>query len=103
MVTTVAFAQVEDGKAYRIVNGKYGTVISASPITHELSCVAEGVDTDYQQMWEFTLDETTGKYCIQNIFSRRYIQREGSQNVIFVTGNEKVYFDDMYSVKLLDK
>ena len=92
MFAGVATAQVESGKVYRIVSSKYRTVITASPITNKLSCVSAGNETDYQQMWEFTLDETTGKYCIQNIFSRRYIQREGSQNVVFVTGNEKVYF-----------
>ncbi|MBQ2289897.1 MAG: M60 family metallopeptidase, partial [Bacteroidaceae bacterium] len=92
MFAGVATAQVESGKVYRIVSSKYRTVITASPITNKLSCVSAGGETDYQQMWEFTLDETTGKYCIQNIFSRRYIQREGSQNVVFVTGNEKVYF-----------
>ena len=93
MFAGVATAQVESGKVYRIISSKYRTVITASPITNKLSCVSAGSETDYQQMWEFTLDETTGKYCIQNIFSRRYIQREGSQNVVFVTGNEKVYFD----------
>lgn len=92
MFACVATAQVESGKVYRIVSSKYRTVITASPITNSLSCVSAGSETDYQQMWEFTLDETTGKYCIQNVFSRRYIQREGGQNVVFVTGNEKVYF-----------
>ena len=92
MFACVATAQVESGKVYRIVSSKYRTVITASPITNRLSCVSAGSETDYQQMWEFTLDETTGKYCIQNVFSRRYIQREGGQNVVFVTGNEKVYF-----------
>ena len=91
MVTTVASAQVEDGKAYRIVNGKYGTVISASPITHELSCVAEGVDTDYQQMWLFE-KQSDGRFFIQNVFTRRYLQNETGTNVAFRTGNEKVAF-----------
>ena len=99
MFAGVATAQVESGKVYRIVSSKYKTVITASPITNKLSCVSAGTETDYQQMWEFTLDETTGKYCIQNIFSRRYIQREGSMNVQFITGNEKVYFAVMPNEK----
>ncbi len=92
MFAGVTAAQVESGKVYRIVSSKYNTVITASPITNKLSCVSAGNETDYQQMWEFTLNETTGKYSIQNVFSRRYIQREGGQNAVFVTGNEKVYF-----------
>ena len=99
MFAGVATAQVESSKVYRIVSSKYRTVITASPITNKLSCVSAGSETDYQQMWEFTLDETTGKYCIQNVFSRRYIQREGGQNVVFVTGNEKVYFAVMPNEK----
>ena len=91
MVSSVAMAQVEDGKAYRIVNGKYGTVISASPITHQLNCVAEGTDTDYQQMWMFEKQDD-GRFLIKNVFTRRYVQNESGTNVAFKTGSEKVSF-----------
>ncbi len=91
MLAGVVMAQVESGKVYRIVSSKYETVITASPITHALSCVSKGGETDYQQMWEFTLEEN-GKYSIMNVFSRRYLQNESRTNVQFKTGNEKVFF-----------
>ena len=92
MFSGVVMAQVSSGKVYRIVSSKYETVITASPITNALSCVTKGGNTDYQQMWEFTLDEASGKYSIQNVFSRRYIQNETGTNVAFKTGNSVVLF-----------
>ena len=92
MLSGVAMAQVQSGKVYRIISSKYGEVITASPITNALSCVSKGSETDYQQMWKFTLDEVSGKYYIENIFSRRYIQNENGTNVAFKTGNSKVGF-----------
>ncbi|MBR4989314.1 MAG: M60 family metallopeptidase [Bacteroidaceae bacterium] len=92
MLSGVAMAQVESGKVYRIVSSKYNTVITASPITSKLTCVSKGSEADYQQMWEFTLDANTGKYYIQNVFSRRYIQNESGTNVNFKTGNSMVGF-----------
>ena len=93
MFSGVVMAQVESGKVYRIVSSKYETVITASPITNALSCVTKGTETDYPQMWEFVLDEASGKYAIQNVFSRRYLQNESRTNYAFVTGNSKVYFE----------
>ena len=90
MFSAVAMAQVESGKVYRIVSSKYGTVITASPISHALSCVTKGSETDYQQMWEFT--ENNGKYSIKNVFSRRYLQNESGTNVQFKTGSNVVWF-----------
>ncbi len=92
MSAGVVTAQVEKGKVYRIVSSKYETVITASPITNKLSCVTPGSAEDYQQMWEFEYSETSGKYTIRNVFSRRYIQNESGTNVAFKTGTEKVYF-----------
>ena len=92
MSAGVVMAQVESGKVYRIVSSKYETVITASPITNKLSCVTPGSADDYQQMWEFEYSETSGKYTIRNVFSRRYIQNESGTNVAFKTGLEKVYF-----------
>ena len=92
MAAGVVTAQVESGKVYRIVSSKYETVITASPITNKLSCVTPGSAEDYQQMWEFEYSETSGKYTIRNVFSRRYIQNESGTNVAFKTGTNKVYF-----------
>ena len=92
MFATVAVAQVESGKVYRIVSSKYETVITASPITHKLSCVTKGDASDYQQMWEFEADAKGEKYAIKNVFSRRYLQNETGTNVQFKTGTDKVYF-----------
>ena len=93
MSAGVVTAQVESGKVYRIVSSKYETVITSSPITNALSCVTKGTETDYPQMWEFVLDEKSGKYAIQNVFSRRYLQNESRTNYAFVTGNDIVLFD----------
>ena len=92
MSAGIVTAQVESGKVYRIVSSKYETVITASPITNKLSCVTPGAADDYQQMWEFEYSETSGKYTIRNVFSRRYIQNESGTNVAFKTGTNKVYF-----------
>ena len=53
MLAAFATAQVEDGKIYRIVSAKYGTVMSESPILHTLSCATKGTATDYHEMWKF--------------------------------------------------
>ena len=86
MFATVLMAQVESGKVYRIVNGKYGTVISANPHSHKLACVTEGTAEDYQQMWKFEVTEN-GKYTIQNVYTKRYLQNERGTNVAYKTGN----------------
>lgn len=91
MFAGVATAQVESGKVYRIVSGKYKTVVTANPVSHKLSCVTAGGDEDYQQMWKFTLEED-GKYSIMNVFSQRYLQNEKTTNVQFKTGTAKVTF-----------
>ena len=64
MLSGVVMAQVNSGKVYRIVNSKYGTVITASPVEHKLRCVEKGTADDYQQMWEFTYDADKDKYSI---------------------------------------
>lgn len=91
LFSCAVMAQVESGKVYRIVSGKYGTVITSSLVDHTLSCVAEGSGEDYQQMWQFTLEDN-GKYSIKNIFTGRYIQHQEYTNNAFKTGSSKVYF-----------
>ena len=91
MLSTVAMAQVQSGKVYRIVNSKYETVISASPISNKLSCVTEGTATDYQQMWKITATED-GKYTIQNVFSQKYLQNQENRETAFYTGASEVAF-----------
>ena len=91
LLSTVAMAQVQSGKVYRIVNSKYETVISASPISNKLSCVTEGTATDYQQMWKITATED-GKYTIQNVFSQKYLQNQESRETAFYTGASEVAF-----------
>ena len=91
MLSGVAMAQVQSGKVYRIVSGKYGTVITESLVEHTLSCVTKGGDTDYQQMWEFTQNEK-GKYVISNVLTRRILQNESGTNVAFKTGTDSVFF-----------
>lgn len=92
MVSCAVMAQVESGKVYRIVSAKYNTVITANPVSHELSCVTPGGSSDYQQMWMFTKEEN-GKYSIMNVFTGRYIQNQNGTNVKFKTGSEKVFFE----------
>ena len=72
MLATFATAQVEDGKIYRIVSAKYGTVVSESPILHTLSCASKGTDTDYHEMWKFNAVDD-GKFTIQNVYTQRYV------------------------------
>ena len=84
-------AQVESGNVYRIVSAKYGTVITANPVSQELTCVAKGDESDYQQMWKFE-EANNGKFYIMNVFSGRYIQNEERTNWAFKTGNAKVAF-----------
>ena len=91
MVTTVAVAQVEDGKAYRIVNSQYSTVITEGLTTHQLVCVTTGTDTDYQQMWMFEKQDD-GRFFIKNVFTNRYVQNESGTNVLFKTGTAGVAF-----------
>ena len=86
MLTTFAMAQVENGKVYRIVNAKYGTVMSESPILHTLSCASKGTATDYHEMWMFNAADD-GKFTIQNVYTQRYVQYEAGKNVIWKTGN----------------
>ena len=91
MLATFAVAQVEDGKVYRIVSAKYGTVMSESPILHTLSCATKGTDTDYHEMWKFVAADN-GKYTIQNVYTQRYIQYETGKNVVWKTGLSLVQF-----------
>ena len=91
MLATFAVAQVEDGKIYRIVSAKYGTVMSESPILHTLSCATKGSATDYHEMWKFNA-AGDGKYTIQNVYTQRYIQYETGKNVIWRTGTNLTQF-----------
>ena len=91
MLATFAMAQVEAGKVYRIVNAKYGTVLSESPILHTLSCAAAGADTDYHEMWMFNAADG-GKYTIQNVYTQRYMQYETGKNVIWRTASQLTQF-----------
>ena len=91
MFSGVVMAQVESGKVYRIVSAKYGTVITASPVSQSLTCVTKGGESDYQQMWKFE-EASDGKFYIMNVFSGRYVQNETGTNVLFKTGTAKVAF-----------
>ena len=91
MLATFAMAKVEDGKVYRIVSAKYGTVMSESPILHTLSCASKGAATDYHEMWKFNA-AGDGKYTIQNVYTQRYIQYETGKNVIWRTGTNLTQF-----------
>ena len=91
MLTTFAMAQVENGKVYRIVNAKYGTVMSESPILHTLSCASKGTATDYHEMWMFNAADD-GKFTIQNVYTQRYVQYEAGKNVIWKTGTTLTQF-----------
>ena len=91
MLATFATAQVEDGKIYRIVSAKYGTVVSESPILHTLSCASKGTDTDYHEMWKFNAVDD-GKFTIQNVYTQRYVQYETVKNVVWKTGTTLTSF-----------
>ena len=91
MLTTFAMAQVENGKVYRIVNAKYGTVMSESPVLHTLSCASKGTATDYHEMWMFNAADD-GKFTIQNVYTQRYVQYEAGKNVIWKTGTTLTQF-----------
>ena len=91
MLATFAMAQVEAGKVYRIVNAKYGTVMSESPILHTLSCASAGTATDYHEMWKFNAADD-GKFTIQNVYTQRYIQYETGRNVVWRTASQIVKF-----------
>ena len=91
MLATFALAQVEAGKVYRIVNAKYGTVMSESPILHTLSCASAGTATDYHEMWKFNAADD-GKFTIQNVYTQRYIQYETGRNVVWRTASQIVKF-----------
>lgn len=91
MLSTASYSQVENGKVYRIISGKYGTAVSESPILHTLSCASPGGETDYHEMWKFTETED-GKFTIQNVYTQRYVQYENGRNVQWKTGNELTKF-----------
>ena len=91
MLATFAMAQVEDGKVYRIVSAKYGTVMSESPILHTLSCASKGTATDYHEMWMFNAADD-GKFTIRNVYTQRYVQYETGRNVQWKTGNTVTQF-----------
>ena len=91
MLATFAVAQVEDGKVYRIVSAKYGTVMSESPILHTLSCATKGTDTDYHEMWKFEA-VSDGKFAIRNVYTQRYVQYETGKNVQWRTGSALTQF-----------
>ncbi len=90
-VATFATAQVENGKIYRIVSAKYGTVVSEAPIAHTLSCAAESDNTGYNEMWKFIATDN-GKFLIQNVYTQRYIKNESGRNVVWRTANEHTGF-----------
>ena len=91
MLATFAMAQVEDGKVYRIVSAKYGTVMSESPILHTLSCASKGAATDYHEMWQFDATDD-GKFTIKNVYTQRYMQYEAGRNVQWKTGLSETKF-----------
>ena len=91
MLATFAMAQVKDGKVYRIVSAKYGTVMSESPILHTLSCASKGTATDYHEMWQFNAADG-GKFTIKNVYTQRYIQYESGRNVQWKTGLSETLF-----------
>ena len=91
MLATFAMAQVEDGKVYRIVSAKYGTVMSESPILHTLSCASKGAATDYHEMWQFNA-AGDGKFTIKNVYTQRYMQYEAGRNVVWQTGLSEIQF-----------
>ena len=91
MLATFAMAQVEDGKVYRIVSAKYGTVVSESPILHTLSCASKGAATDYHEMWQFNA-AGDGKFTIKNVYTQRYMQYEAGRNVVWKTGLSEMQF-----------
>ncbi len=91
MLATFATAQVEDGKVYRIVSAKYGTVMSESPILHTLSCASKGTATDYHEMWQFNA-AGDGKFTIRNVYTQRYVQYESGKNVVWKTGSTLTQF-----------
>ena len=91
MLATFAIAQVEDGKVYRIVSAKYGTVMSESPILHTLSCASKGAATDYHEMWQFNATGD-GKFTIRNVYTQRYMQYEAGRNVQWKTGLSETKF-----------
>ncbi len=91
MLATFATAQVEDGKVYRIVSAKYGTVMSESPILHTLSCASKGTAADYHEMWQFDAADD-GKFTIRNVYTQRYVQYESGRNVVWKTGNTLTQF-----------
>ena len=91
MLTTFAMAQVEDGKVYRIVSSKYGTVVSESPIKSTLSCTPKGDEKSYQEMWKFTATDD-GRFTIQNVYTQRYMQYAAGKNVQWKTGLSETQF-----------
>ena len=91
MLATFVMAQVEDGKVYRIVSAKYGTVMSESPILHTLSCASKGAATDYHEMWQFDATDD-GKFTIKNVYTQRYMQYEAGRNVQWKTGLSETKF-----------
>ncbi|MBR5593658.1 MAG: M60 family metallopeptidase [Bacteroidaceae bacterium] len=91
MLATFAIAQVEDGKVYRIVSAKYGTVMSESPILHTLSCASKGTAADYHEMWQFDATDD-GKFTIKNVYTQRYVQYEAGRNVQWKTGLSETKF-----------
>ena len=101
MLATFAMAQVEDGKVYRIVSAKYGTVMSESPILHTLSCATKGSETDYNEMWKFDATDD-GKFTIRNVYTQRYVQYETGTNVQWQTGNTVTTFSVTENTALKD-
>lgn len=91
MLTTFAMAQVENGKVYRIVSSKYGSVMSESPIMNTLSCAPKGDEKSYQEMWKFTAAED-GRFTIRNVYTQRYVQYEAGRNVQWKTGLSETQF-----------
>ena len=91
MLAAFATAQVQDGKVYRIVSAKYGTVMSESPILHTLSCASKGTAADYHEMWKFNATDD-GRFTIQNVYTQRYVQYETGKNVVWQTATSQGKF-----------
>ncbi len=68
------------GKYYRIVNKNYGTVMKENWEPGAVVCNAEK-DGDYTQIWQYTSGG-----ALQNVFTGKYIQNQGSTSSVFYTG-----------------
>ncbi len=68
------------GKYYRITNANYGTVMKENWEPGTVVC-SSAKDGDYTQIWLYTSGG-----ALQNVFTGRYIQNQGSTSIVFKTG-----------------